>query len=142
MKSLIFGLFLLILAGCAANNSATKNSGKQFTGGKWEIHVISGAAVDPSKSGNALPYVNFDMTEHMMSAFAGCNRMSAGFSLEKDSLSISPMISTRMACPDMDYEYALEKSLTPGKYTFKETDSNLQLFFNGSKVLELKRPTK
>ncbi len=145
MRSTIvaMGLLVLMIAGCVAKKSIdSESSSNVFTGGKWNIYEISGMPVDPSKAGKELPYMDFDLIEKKMSVFAGCNRMSTGFKVSKDTLEISQLISTRMACPDMEYEYALQRLLVSGNYTYVENGDVLELFYNSDKVLGLKRHIK
>lgn len=137
------GLLILMIAGCVAKKSVnTESASNVFTGGKWIIHEISGMAVDHSKSGKEPPYMDFSLAEKRMSAFAGCNRMSAGFELRNDTIIFSPLISTKMACPGMEYEYALQRLLVPGNYTYIENGALLELFYNSDKVLGLMRQIK
>ena len=136
-------LMIFTVAACASQKSvALKSASRIFSGGKWILLEISGTAVDPSKAGKELPYMDFDMIEKRMSVFAGCNRMSASFAVSNDTLVFAQLISTRMACPDMEYEYALQRLLVPGNYTYVENGNVLQLFYNSDKVLGLKRHIK
>ena len=140
MRNLIFCLVVGLVVGCATNQTGKqKGSANLFTGGKWNIQEIAGAEVAPVKSGDVPPFVDFIMDEKRLSAFAGCNRMSTGFVISNDTITISQLIATRMACPDMVYEYALEQALVPGSYTFRENGDKLMLFNKDKKVLQLLR---
>ena len=141
IKLLVYCLSVLMTVSCASSQTgAQKGNGNSFSGGKWIIHEIDDTELVPVKQGDVPPFIDFMMEEKRLSAFAGCNRMSTGFSLSNDTLTVSQLVATKMACPDMTYEYAFEQALAPGNYTFRESGEKLIIFNNNKKVLLLKRP--
>jgi heat shock protein HslJ len=46
--------------------------------------------------------IRFDAAAHRVSGFAGCNRFSGDYTQAGDSLTFSPLISTKMACTEGD----------------------------------------
>jgi len=131
---------LFMLASCAMKKDSGSKQQPVFTGGKWIIAEMMEMAVDSLKSGKQPPHLIFNLTDNRMSVYAGCNQMSSGFAIHGDTLVIQQMIATRMACPDMEYEMALERLLVPGNYSYLERENSLSIFRNGSKVLNCERP--
>ncbi|MDE5655728.1 MAG: META domain-containing protein, partial [Muribaculaceae bacterium] len=88
-----------------------------------------------------LPYVNFDTENSRISAYAGCNRLSAGITgREKNALTFSDVLSTRMACPDMTAEQNVSTALEQVRNFGISLNGNLLLFSaGGNVVMELMR---
>ena len=61
----------------------------------WRISAINGRRVPA-----AGPY-RIDFTEDRLSAQAGCNRLGGSYRLQGDRLTAGPIMSTRMACVDL-----------------------------------------
>jgi heat shock protein HslJ len=133
-------LVFLLLTSCAVKKNSSSKQDNNFTGGKWIITEMMEMAVDSTKSGNQFPHIVFNLQDFKMSIYAGCNQMSSSFSIHADTLVTQQMISTRMACTDMEYEVALERLLAPGNFTFVEEKNSLDIFHNGSKMLHCIRP--
>lgn len=106
--------------------------------GKWRIVTVLGENI--SVSGQA-PFVNFDTDNSRISAFAGCNRLSGGIkSGEKNTLTISNVVSTRMACPDMSTEQNVLTALgQAGSFGFSPNGNLLLFSAGGNAVMELMR---
>ena len=83
--------------------------------GEWVISAIYGSQVPQMEK---TPFLAFDMEQKRIHGNAGCNIVNGGFSQEEgkaNSLKFSQMISTMMACPDMDTERQILEAL--GKVT-------------------------
>lgn len=83
--------------------------------GEWVISAIYGSQVPQMEK---TPFLAFDMEQKRIHGNAGCNIVNGGFSQEEgkaNSLKFSQMISTMMACPDMDTEHQILEAL--GKVT-------------------------
>lgn len=86
-------------------------SSKQITsiaslGGEWNIVEVDGHVLT-SSVGQSLPSIGFDEESHRIFGNSGCNRMMGTYQTDSDkpgSLSLGPIGSTRMACPDMNTE--------------------------------------
>lgn len=106
--------------------------------GKWRIVTVLGENIPVS---DQVSFVNFDTDNSRISAFAGCNRLSAGIkSGEKNTLTISNVVSTRMACPDMATEQNVLTALGQVGSFGISLNGNLLLFSaGGNAVMELMR---
>lgn len=106
--------------------------------GKWRIVTVLGEKIPVS---DQAPFVNFDTDNSRISAFAGCNRLSGGIKNgEKNTLTISNVVSTRMACPDMTTEQNVLTALGQTGSFGISLNGNLLLFSaRGNEVMELVR---
>lgn len=106
--------------------------------GKWRIVAVLGEEVPVS---GQVPFVYFDTENSRISAFAGCNRLSGGIkSGEKNTLAVSNVVSTRMACPDMTTEENVLTAFGQVAGFGISLNGNLLLFSaGGNEVMELMR---
>lgn len=106
--------------------------------GEWRIVSVFGEKMPAM---DEVPAVNFDIEAKRLSAYAGCNRLSAGFMPgEKNELSVGNVMATRMACPDMTTEQNVINALGQVKSYGVALNGNLLLFSAGGQtVMELMR---
>lgn len=71
--------------------------------GGWKLASIEGSSVSPDQDGR-IPTIIFDFATHRVNGNTGCNTYNSTFSLSKNVLDIKPLVTTRMACPNMDAE--------------------------------------
>lgn len=79
--------------------------------GEWRVISIKGSPVGKSETE---PFIGFDINEKRIYGNAGCNNINGSYSQEESkplSLRFGQVISTMMACPDMDTEAAMLKAL-------------------------------
>lgn len=90
------------LSSCGSSKSAVTFSS---ISGEWNIIEINGSAVVPAP-GQEFPYIGFDTEKGRVYGTGGCNRFMGTFDLQAapGTLSLSPLGSTRMMCPDMSGE--------------------------------------
>lgn len=106
--------------------------------GEWRIVRVFGKKLSGMKQ---VPFINFDTQNSRISAYAGCNRIMGGFRTEApNTISFSGVVSTKMACPDMDAERNVLTALGQAKSFGLLTNGNLALFSaSGNLVVELMR---
>lgn len=101
--------------------------------GKWMISEIKGEAI-PSGMENQ-PFIEFNISEKRIHGNAGCNIINGGFNTDDDkatAISFPEVISTMMACPDMELEGRVLNALNsvqsfgqqPGGIGFYDADNN------------------
>ena len=81
--------------------------------------------------------LEFDFKENIISGSGGCNHYSAEFEVSGDSLTISPAMSTLMACfPEevMNQETAYHQALAQAE-RFEVMDGKLLIYTAGNQVL-------
>jgi heat shock protein HslJ len=69
-----------------------------LAGTSWHVVSVNGRPTPPAGDYS----MRFD--EARLAAKFGCNNMSGTYSQGPDMLSLGPVMSTRMACPDMSFE--------------------------------------
>lgn len=110
--------------------------------GEWIISELNGEAV---KKMDKTPFLAFNIDEKRVHGNAGCNIINGGFSQEEGntaSLKFSQMISTMMACPDMEVESQVLKALDAVRSFKMNQDKSVSLLDeNGNAVLSLVKNT-
>ena len=84
--------------------------------GEWKITSVNGE--DIPNGMEKQPFLTFDLKEKRIHGNAGCNVINGGFETNADnarSISFPNMISTMMACPDMEWESKILKALNEAK---------------------------
>lgn len=106
--------------------------------GKWRIINVFDESIPVS---DEVLFLNFDTENSRLSAFAGCNRLSGAIEcVGKNTLTISNVASTRMACPDMTTEENVFTALGEVRSFGVSLNGNLLLFSaGGNVVMELVR---
>lgn len=80
--------------------------------GEWMIREVDGVAVPSGMEKQ--PSIAFDVTEKRLHGNAGCNIINGSFDTDQANpaaISFQRVISTMMACPDMEVEDRIKKSL-------------------------------
>ena len=66
--------------------------------GEWTVYKVNGKRV--TGTGETHPYVTFNMADHRIYGFNGCNYINGDFVNEGSSLRIYNVICTMIACQD------------------------------------------
>ena len=120
----ILTIFLLLLGACSENLSETQ----------WVLTDIAGESVP--LSGNA--YLRFHENGNgSVEGSGGCNRFSGQYKVEGEKLHVGPLISTRMACPDMREERAFFDALQSAD-AYRLQTGELVLLRGGKPLLRFK----
>lgn len=70
---------------------------------KWRLVELNGKTVEPATRRDY--FMNFDSKSGTFRAFVGCNNISGSYFMKSEGkLGFTNIISTRMACKDMDVE--------------------------------------
>ncbi|MFR9166378.1 MAG: META domain-containing protein [Dysgonomonas sp.] len=93
--------------------------------GVWKLQSLEGSSVSPSQAG-VIPTLEFNFTEGRIHGNAGCNTYNANFTLERNVLEVTPLITTRMTCDKIDQETKFVKLFT-GRIDLDLTNGQLQL---------------
>ena len=81
--------------------------------GEWLVWTVGGKKV----TGEERPYLNFSIAEGRIYGNNGCNTLNGDFTTgEGQSLRISNVISTMMACADAPFEAAINQALENARY--------------------------
>jgi heat shock protein HslJ len=99
--------------------------------GTWRLKAIQGASANARFTGK-IPTLSFNADESRVSGNAGCNSYNGAFTLDGNSLSITKLRTTRMACADMESEKTFT-GLLSGTSTV-ELDGNTLTLKDGNLV--------
>jgi len=114
----------LLIAGCAhVGTASNRPAARSLAGTHWTITSINGAAPTARRKAE----VSF--TADRISGNAGCNGFGGGYVLADGVLTVTQVISTKMAClgPGMDQENAVFKILGEPMTVTRHDDGALTL---------------
>ncbi len=77
---------------------------------KWKLIELDGKKVDDKSK--EIFYINLDSKSARFAAFAGCNNISGAYTMKDTGmLAFSKIMSTKMSCPNTDFEGKFMKAL-------------------------------
>ena len=99
MKQLLVILLISSLLACSPRLAADKYwSGRRYT-------LVEMKDVPVQLSGTRRDaWLEFKESEKRFSGNAGCNQVSGNYTLDKRDISFTEVISTKMSCPDIEFE--------------------------------------
>ncbi len=124
-------LFLLLfipvlIFSCAGNRVQKLNVLPDRT---WKLVELDGRTIE--YSGERHPYAVFKTADSRVYGSGGCNRYSGSFKVSGQKITISQLISTKMACMEIDYENVFLRTLESSD-EFVISGDSLYLKNNGS----------
>ncbi|MBB4036769.1 heat shock protein HslJ [Dysgonomonas hofstadii] len=102
--------------------------------GEWKLQSINGKSEAESET-KKMPTLEFNFAEKRLAGLAGCNRYNGAFTLENNVLTVTPLATTRMACPNMEMENEFVKTFTGKIDLEKETDNLLVMKKDGRIII-------
>lgn len=107
MKKYCYQLFLLLLPwvySCTtANPKQPEEETESILDAYWMLLSLEGQSPQ-GKNSTRTAYIRFQERENDVKGFGGCNNFFGKYELNGNSLKLSKIGSTRMACPDMAEE--------------------------------------
>jgi len=98
----------------------------QLTGSKWRLIEMKGEKIQVSDTAS-IPTIEFDASTRRLMGKGGCNNYSGSFSLKANLVEIGPIVSTKMACPDMSIETSYFEMLSEKSMEHRIADNKLYL---------------
>lgn len=135
-------LFLIAFVTSAAIVSAQNDSASNRLNGMWKFDSASEVKFGsiPDKE---LPDLIFDEAAKTVTGFTGCNKMNGTYTVEGDQFMFGPIMSTKMACPQIEIDNYLSRFL-PNVGAYKIRSGKLYLYDKNSKakyvIYKRKRP--
>ncbi|MGZ5221608.1 MAG: META domain-containing protein [Chitinophagaceae bacterium] len=103
----LFILFLVVIGfGCSPKLSPDAGWGR----GRWVLVEMKGVPVQQS-GGRKDAFINFEVDQKKFRGNGGCNQVNGNYSVEKNTIKFSEVISTKMSCNDIDFENAFLSNL-------------------------------
>lgn len=107
---LVVALGCLVLLAACASGPQSQQSGPiptaPLTNTYWKLVSLKGTGVDVPRGAQGEPHMIF-RDDGKVNGFSGCNRFVGEYTVSGANLLFDSMASTRMACPDDDYETVL-----------------------------------
>lgn len=108
--------------------------------GEWTLESIADGDVKTLFSDH-VPTIKFDVAENRFGGNAGCNRYNATYKIEGTTITVGPVMSTRMACPNMDGESKFTQIIT-GASTLEATADKITFSKEGKAILTFVKDVK
>ena len=103
----------------------------------WSLHSLNGEAISSQDSLRKKPALQFDLQNNKVAGNTSCNQLSGQFSVEGDSLSLSKMVTTKMACQQSIESEFMEALQKVNRYDIQNEE--LLLLNNDDKVMVFRR---
>lgn len=95
--------------------------------GEWDFITINGDSIPQTAEMPKTPFITFSLKEGSLAGYAGCNTIHGAFDFGYKTINFSPLVSTRMSCPNMELETTVIKALSDKSYNYTVTDNDLIL---------------
>lgn len=110
--------------------------------GHWDITEVGGVAVPDTLENR--PFLEFDVAQKRVHGQTGCNLLNGAFQTEDGepaSIAFPQLISTMMACPDMQIEELITQALNATRTFGRLSEEGAMGFFDeqGTLVMTLQR---
>ena len=132
-SKIIFFLFLLILGLTIVNCGSKKTQRIDFFHTHWSLQEIDGKSYSQPAESKSI-YIQFFEQDKLAKGFAGCNAFFGNFKWKKNKFEIGAIGSTRMMCPEADFENRF-LALLGEIETYEIVDMQLRLKIKGKTVL-------
>jgi heat shock protein HslJ len=94
--------------------------------GAWQLQQMGGKSIAPDGE-QRIPTLHLSINQRLAYGFSGCNRFTGKLESSTDSLTLSYMASTRMACPDDTLENHFLRMISEKTLPFRVNDYTLLL---------------
>lgn len=105
--------------------------------GLWTLKSLAGGGIS-ALFPETKPTIEFNLAENRLYGKGGCNNYNASFALATDTLMVKPIMSTMMACPQLEGEGIYTKALADTS-TIAIVGDVLQVSKNGALLLEFEK---
>lgn len=105
--------------------------------GTWNLKLIKDFDL-PKGNSSKKPFINFNIQERNVNGYLGCNGFGGEYIINNNSISFFKVISTLMACPNMETENKFSSALQAID-SFKIVNNELQLYKGKELLLSFSR---
>ena len=122
LKTTMKYLFLLLAVVVGYSCSPKLSPDSNWSGRRWVLTEMKEVPVQLS-GGRKDAYINFDVSEKRFMGNGGCNQISGSYTINKNSVHFSDVISTKMSCEDIAFEDTFLSTLnTVDRYELRGFD--------------------
>jgi len=104
-----------------------KNEADQRLHDLWAIIQIGDKVFEKEDFPKEMPMFELNLTEGTVSGTDGCNRFRGSIQATADSLTFGNLLSTQMACPNMEISGLIGKTLSGNTFSYKLAKGKLLL---------------
>lgn len=94
------------MSGCetvpSTSSVKTENNLQLLQNRTWIVNQIGNTEITTAPTARNIPSLQFDAATQRVSGADGCNRIMGSYTAGKDTLNLSQMASTEMACLDIE----------------------------------------
>lgn len=117
----------------------TEGVDKAFLEGKWVLESMEGQDLNILfLTSENIPTLEFHPEEDGITGNAGCNKYRTSYKVNEQYITIEPIMSTRMACPNLEGENIF-KNMMMGISKLVTTEKHLTFYKDGSQTLRFKK---
>ena len=115
----LFVLFIAVIGfNCSPKLSPDSGWGHQ----EWVVVEMKGVPVQQS-GGRRDAHISFDVTTKKFSGNGGCNQINGNYSVDKNEIRFTEVLSTKMSCNDIEFENTFLSILgSIDRYEIRGTD--------------------
>ncbi len=135
-KHLMYLLLIIIFSNCSSSKKnvtntndsiQSKKTSSTLTNTYWKLIELNGKKIDAITADKKEIHLKFISDSNRVEGFGGCNGFGGNYTTKNDfNISITNVISTMIACPDLETENKLFKVLnTADNYYVKEDTLSL-----------------
>lgn len=118
-------------------NKQVANTNLPITETRWILRELMGKAVTPNADKNKPFFIKLKASDNRIVAFAGCNSITGPYEItENNRLKFGNLMSTMMACENMETEVTLSKVLEETN-SYVTSGKRLQLLSGSAKPLAM-----
>ena len=107
MKYLLFVVIVITTFKCSPKLSPDSGWGHQ----EWVVVEMKGVPVQQS-GGRRGAHISFDVTTKKFSGNGGCNQINGNYSVDKETIKFTEVLSTKMSCNDIEFENTFLSTLS------------------------------
>ena len=104
----------------------------------WVLQMLNADKLIPKDFSRGLPVIEINLRENKVSGHDGCNGISGSIKTHGNHIIFGNLMSTLMACPDMELSSRFTQALSGKKLRFDIVENNLLLFDGDVNVAALK----
>ena len=121
MKNMKF-LFIVLIAFTGLQCSPKLSPDSGWGNQRWVLVEMKGVPVQQSGGRNDA-FIRFNVPDRKFSGNGGCNQMSGNYTLDGKEIHFGEVLSTKMACADIEFETAFLTTLNSiDRYEMNGTD--------------------
>ncbi|NJB85581.1 heat shock protein HslJ [Lewinella marina] len=129
-------LVTVSIEGRSTNNYDLQKDSLGLAGQRWELSELDGTPLPRAKQN---PYLTFFLTDQRVQGHAGCNSLSGNYRVESGELAFPPLVTTKMACPQLEVEKKFLEALhattnhevKDGQLILKDGSGKVRAVFKG-----------